>query len=216
MGKQDERTALLFDLDGTIVDTIELIMGSMEYAFSEFEGPRPSREEWLEGLGIPLRTQLAARARSVEELDWMIAKYRLYQGEHHDRMTVLYPGMADVLRELRRRGHPMGIVTSKFHAGAVKALAHVECIDFFDVIVGGDTLERAKPDPDPVLHAIAELGVPAENAVMIGDSPHDIRAGRAAGARTAAVLWGPFTREHLQPAEPDRWVERVEGLLEME
>jgi pyrophosphatase PpaX len=198
--------ALLFDLDGTLVDTIELIMQSMEFAFADFDGPRPSRELWLEGLGIPLRTQLAAHARTAEQLEWMIARYRLFQGEHHDRMTLLYPGVAEVLAALRADGHPMAIVTSKFHAGAVKALTHVACIEHFGAIIGGDSAEFAKPRPEPVLLALEKLGRAPDNAIMIGDSPHDIRAGNAAGVETAAVLWGPFTREQLVPAEPTYWL----------
>lgn len=205
-------TALLFDLDGTLVDTIELIMQSMEFAFADFDGPRPSRELWLEGLGIPLRTQLAAHARTAEQLEWMIARYRLFQGEHHDHMTLLYPGVREVLAELRAAGHPMAIVTSKFHAGAVKALTHVACIEHFDAIIGGDSAEFAKPHPEPVRLALRRLGREPDNAIMIGDSPHDIRAGNAAGVQTAAVLWGPFTRAQLRAAEPTYWLESISEL----
>jgi pyrophosphatase PpaX len=204
--------ALLFDLDGTIVDTIELIMQSMEFSFSDFDGPKPTRGEWLEGLGIPLRTQLAAHARTAEQLDWMIARYRLFQGEHHDRMTLLYPGVAEVLANLRAAGHPMAIVTSKFHAGAVKALTHVACMEHFDVIIGADSAEFAKPHPEPVRLALRRLGMDPGNALMIGDSPHDISAGNAAGVETVAVLWGAFTREQLLPANPTYWLSSIDEL----
>jgi pyrophosphatase PpaX len=208
-------TALLFDLDGTIVDTIELIMQSMEFAFSDFDGPKPSREQWLEGLGIPLRTQLAAHARTEQQLEWMIARYRIFQGEHHDRMTLLYPGVAEVLASLRSAGHSMAIVTSKFHAGAVKALTHVACMDHFDAIIGADSAEFAKPRPEPVLLALKKLGAAPENALMIGDSPHDISAGNAAGVQTAAVLWGAFSREQLFPANPTYWLSSIGELPEL-
>lgn len=205
-------TALLFDLDGTLVDTIELIMQSMEFAFADFDGRRPSREEWLLGLGIPLRTQLAAHARSAEELDWMIARYRLFQGEHHDHMTLLYPGVADVLGGLRKSGHPMAVVTSKFYAGAVKALTHVAQIEHFGAIIGGDSVEFAKPHPDPVRLALSKLGAQPERALMIGDSPHDIAAGNAAGVETVAVLWGPFSRAQLEEAKPTHWLATIADL----
>lgn len=187
-------------------------MQSMEFAFEDFDGPLPTRELWLEGLGIPLRTQLAAHAKSSEQLEWMIARYRLFQGEHHDRMTLLYPGVAEVLASLRSAGHPMAIVTSKFHAGAVKALTHVACIEHFDVVIGGDSAEFAKPRPEPVLLALKRLGRDPGNALMIGDSPHDIRAGNAAGVETAAVLWGPFSRDQLVPASPTYWLSAIEDL----
>ena len=207
--------ALLFDLDGTLVDTIELIMQSMEFAFADFDGPRPTREEWLMGLGIPLRTQLAAHARSAEQLEWMIARYRVFQGEYHDRMTLLYPGVAEVLGGLRRAGHPMAIVTSKFHAGAVKALTHVAFIEHFDAIIGGDSAEFAKPHPEPVRLALRKLHARPENAIMIGESPHDIAAGNAAGVATAAVLWGPFSREQLIPANPTYWLNSISELPDL-
>ncbi|HYV97995.1 MAG TPA: HAD-IA family hydrolase [Gemmatimonadaceae bacterium] len=198
--------AVLFDLDGTLVDTIELIMRSMEYAFAEFDGNRPTRSEWLEGLGIPLRTLIAARVRTEAELDVVIARYRLFQGEHQDAMTRPYPGVAETLVSLTANGHPMGIVTSKFHAGARRALEHTGLLGHFGSVIGADSVENAKPHPEPVHRALTELGVSASNAFMVGDSPHDIAAGNAAGVRTIAVGWGPFSRERLERARPTHWI----------
>jgi pyrophosphatase PpaX len=206
-------TAFLFDLDGTLVDTIELIMQSMEFAFQEFDGARPTRSEWLEGLGIPLQTLFAAHARTPEELDWMVARYRIFQGEHQEQMTTPYPGVVEVLAALHEAGHPMGVVTSKFYAGAHVALSHVGIRQYFGAVIGADSIENPKPHPEPVLKALEDLGATPDRALMIGDSPHDIAAGNAAGTETAAVLWGPFTREQLKPANPTRWLEHISDLL---
>lgn len=208
----EPRTALLFDLDGTLVDTIELIMRSMEYAFEDFQGPRPSRERWLLGLGITLRKQLAEWARTPEELDWLIARYRIYQGEYHDELTTPYPGVADVLASLRAQGHPMAIVTSKFHATAGKALRHVALDAHFDVVIGGDSIANPKPHPEPVLKALTDLGVSASRAMFVGDSPHDINAGNAAGVATVAALWGPFSRAQVDAAGPSYTLESIAKL----
>lgn len=204
--------AILFDLDGTLVDTIELIMQSMEFAFAEFTGRRPTREEWLRGLGIPLRKQLTEHARSSEELDVLIARYRLFQGEHHDAMTSAYPGVADVLESLGKRGHPMGLVTSKYYATAKKALVHSGIAAHISVVIGADSTPNQKPHPEPVLTAVAHLKTEPRRAVFVGDSPHDIHAGNAAGVATVAATWGPFPRAELEAARPTYWLESIEGL----
>lgn len=209
---QVTKTAILFDLDGTLIDTIELIMTSMEFAFAEFTGARPTRAEWLMGLGIPLRIQLSQHARSDEELDYLIARYRLYQGEHHDRMTSAYPGAADVLARLHAAGHPMGVVTSKFHATSRKALDLVGMLQFLPVIIGADSVENAKPHPEPVLRALGQLGASPSRAMFVGDSPHDVTAGNAAGVATVAATWGPFDRAQLEAARPTHWLDSIDDL----
>jgi pyrophosphatase PpaX len=209
------RTAILFDLDGTLVDTIELIFQSMEFAFAEFDGERPTRGAWLAGLGIPLRVQLAKHARSPAELDALIARYRLFQGEHHDRMTAAYPGVTEVLARLRGAGHPMGVVTSKYHALANRALMHVEFAKHIDIIIGADSIENPKPHAEPVLKALEHLRTPPHRAIFVGDSPHDIAAGRAAGVVTVAATWGPFSRSSLEAAGPTYVLDRIEGLVEI-
>jgi pyrophosphatase PpaX len=81
--------------------------------------------------------------------------------------------------------------------------------------VGADDVTRAKPDAEPVLAAMAALGADPATTVFVGDSPHDMAAGRAAGVRTAAVLWGPFRRDHLAPHAPDHWLDDPEALTRM-
>ena len=93
--------AILFDLDGTLVDTIDLLIQSMEFAFEHFDGRRPTRDEWVYGIGTTLRSQLQPYMRSPDELEAIVARYRVYQLEHHDRMTTPYPGVTEVLTELK-------------------------------------------------------------------------------------------------------------------
>jgi pyrophosphatase PpaX len=209
---ESQPAALLFDLDGTLVDTIDLIMESMEFAFKDFQGPKPTRDKWLLGLGITLRTQLADYARSPEEIDWLIARYRIYQGEHHDRGTVPYAGVREVLDELYAAGHPMAIVTSKYYAGAHKALVHVGFTKYFSSVVGGDSVVNPKPNPEPVFKALSELDASAGHAYFVGDSPHDINAGNAAGVKTVAATWGPFSKAQIAAARPTHWLTRFSEL----
>ena len=198
--------AILFDLDGTLIDTIELILSSARHAFEEWP-VRPTDEEWVRGIGTPLVQQLRAYAANDDELALLLARYRRYQNEHHDRLTRCYDDVPDVISALADRGHQMAVVTSKASPIAHQSLAFVGLDHFFPVVVGYDDTARHKPDPEPVLVALSRLGVSPDDAVFVGDSPHDILAGNAADVMTIAALWGPFDRETLADARPDHFIE---------
>ena len=198
--------AILFDLDGTLIDTIELIVTSARYAFEGWPGRTPTNEEWVKGIGTPLVKQLREFAANDDEVALLLERYRAYQNEHHDRLTRCYDDVPGVVAKLSNEGHPLAIVTSKASAIARRSLAHVGLDQYFDVIVGFDETTRHKPDPEPVNVALARLGVSADHAVFVGDSPHDIQAGRAAGVVTIAATWGPFSRETLASAEPNHFI----------
>lgn len=197
--------AVLFDLDGTLVDTIQLLLESVRHAFRERAaagGVVPTEADWVAGIGTPLVTQLRPYVSGDEELAGLVAGYRAYQGEHHDRMTRCYDRAVEVVASLKRRGHPTAIVTSKADEIARRTLAHVGLLGAMDVIVGADSTTRHKPHPEPVLLALERLGRTPAEAIFIGDSPHDISAGNAAGVVTVAALWGPFDRATLDAARP--------------
>jgi pyrophosphatase PpaX len=199
--------AVLLDLDGTLVDTLDLLLGASRHAFRErADGRAPTEGEWRAGIGTPLATQLAPYARDEAELAALVAGYRAYQHEHHDRLTALYPGVRDAIDLLRARGHPLGIVTSKAEAIAHRTLGHVDLAAHMAVVVGTESSARHKPDPEPLRVALAALGYAPHEAVFVGDSPHDVQAGRAAGVTTIAASWGFFTREALDAAGPDHYV----------
>ena len=201
--------AVLFDLDGTLVDSIDLLVASMEYAF-EGRSQRPPVEQWIQAIGTPLDAMLSRWADGPEDVQALRARYREYQFANHDAMTQAYPGAVEAVQALHAAGHPLAIVTSKLEAGARRSLAHVGIEQCFSAVVGIDATTRHKPDPEPVQHALARLQVPHSRAVFIGDSTHDMNAGRAAGVVTAAALWGPYPRAVLEPTQPRHWLTRME------
>jgi pyrophosphatase PpaX len=190
--------AVLFDLDGTLVDTVPFILACVRHTF-EFELRRPSAAEWIAGIGTPLRTQLAQLAFSPDRVEPLFQRYRAFWLVHHDAETRLFSGAGETVRLLRGAGHPIGVVTAKMEAGAERTLRHVGLREQVDLIVAADTVARCKPDPMPVRHALDRLGRAPDEAVMIGDSPHDLAAGRGAGTVTIGVCWGAATRGVLAP-----------------
>ena len=197
--------AVLFDLDGTLIDSIELILSAARHAFQEWR-VRPTDEEWVRGIGTPLVQQLRAYADNDDEVATLLERYRRYQHEHHDRLTRCYDDVPEVIANLAERGHQLAVVTSKASPIAHQSLGFVGLDQFFPVLVGYDDTARHKPDPEPVRVALSRLGVSADRAVFVGDSPHDVLAGNAADVMTVAALWGPFDRETLADARPDHFI----------
>ena len=206
------RPAVLFDLDGTLIDSIELILGSARHAFTGFAGRSPSDEEWRAGIGRPLQAVLREYASDDAEAERLLQRYRAYQLEHHDRLVRPYEGIVDVVRDLAEAGHPMALVTSKADWLAERALVHVGLDRLIPTVVGCDTCTNHKPHPEPVERALALLGAPADGALFVGDSPHDVESGRAAGVGTVGVAWGAFSRAELERAGADVVIDRVEEL----
>ena len=207
--------ALLFDLDGTLIDSIGLLLECMEAAFAD-RTRRPTRAEWIAGIGTPLRAQLAEWCDGDAHVEQMVGRYRDYQDQHLERLTTAYPAVVDTVQSLRSVGHRTAIVTSKGRIMTGRSLQHVGLADAFDAVVTFEETTRHKPLPDPVHLALERLGATADRALFIGDSPHDMHAGRAAGVTTVAALWGPFSREELAVATPDHFLDtfsQLPGLL---
>lgn len=204
---------VLFDLDGTLIDSMELIRRSYDHTLRVHLGRAMEQREWLSGLGRPLRWQFAQLAEDEREVDAMIATYRAWNLAHHDELVRGFPGVLDAVRELHERGATLGIVTSKLHASARRGLELCGLSPFFDVLIGVDDVTEHKPHPAPVLAALAKLERDPHTAVMVGDSPHDLASGRAAGTKTAAVAWGPFEHAELRATEPDHWISAPRELV---
>jgi pyrophosphatase PpaX len=204
----------LFDLDGTLIDSVRLILDSYHHTLAAHGLPPRSDDEWLRGVGTPLTAQFA-EWRDSGLLDALVATYREYNLAHHDRMVTVYPGVVAAVTAIRRTGRATGLVTSKNRSGALRGLTLAKLERLMDVLVCADEVTNPKPHPEPVQKALALLGADAGQSVYVGDSIHDMMSGRAAGVRTAAALWGPFGREHLEGATPDSWLERPEDLLRL-
>jgi len=200
---------LLFDLDGTLLDSIEFILASARFCFQKLGRVAPSDEEWAAGIGIPLFTMLGRYARDPEDLATLIAAYREYQVANHDRLTRCYDGVVDAVRAYAAAGHELAIVTSKSEALAMRGLVRVGIARYIDTIVGCDASSRHKPDPEPVRIALDRLGTRPEDAVFIGDSVHDVRAGNAAGVATVAALWGAGSRTELEAGKPTHFASTI-------
>ncbi len=207
-----EIRTVLFDLDGTLIDSIELILASYHHTLAEHGYPPVSDAEWLRGVGTPLRTQLGQWARTPEQLELLVVTYRNYNLANHDRMVRPYPGVPEMVRAIRARGLRIGIVTSKNREGTRRGLRLVGLEDTIEVLVCADDVTRAKPDPEPVTRAVELLEAHPANTIFVGDSIHDLHSGRGAGVLTGAVLWGPFARHELEPAAPNYWLETPEDL----
>jgi pyrophosphatase PpaX len=203
--------AVLFDLDGTLIDSIALLLASMKHTF-EGRPRKPSDSEWIEGLGTPLPKQLTPYVESDEDRERLVNRYRTFQHENHDRLMAAYTGVIDTLALLYQRGHPMGVVTSKGNTMMERGLKFIGADDYIEVAIGYDSVHIHKPDPYPVRAALEKLGYESNEAVFVGDSPHDINSGNEAGVITIAALWGPFRRDQLEPHRPTYFLDDITAL----
>ncbi len=203
---------VLFDLDGTLIDSIPLILSSMKAAFDGHPRPPPVAE-WVALIGTPLDAMIRRWAVDEADVERLKERYKVHQWAHHDAMVRAFPGIPELLDTLSARGVRMAVVTSKLEPSARRALDCLGRARHCELVVGLEATGRHKPDPAPVRHAIERLGARPEEAAFVGDSPHDMLAGNAAGVATVATLWGPFSREELAVARPTAWAERVEDLL---
>lgn len=197
---------VLFDLDGTLIDSIELILASYRHTMRAHGFGEVPDAEWMRGVGTPLRVQLSRWAESPEAMDALVATYREYNLSNHDRMVTAFPGVREIVTGIRARGLRTGVVTSKNREGTLRGLTLAGLAEAIEILVCADDVEHPKPHPEPVERAVAALGADPRATIFVGDSIHDLVSGRAAGVLTGAVLWGPFTREQLAPAEPDYWL----------
>ncbi|HZE07545.1 MAG TPA: HAD-IA family hydrolase [Gemmatimonadaceae bacterium] len=203
--------AVLFDLDGTLIDSIALLLASMRHTF-QGRPRQPTDAEWIEGLGTPLPKQLTPYVESDEDRERLVNRYRVFQHENHDRLMAAYAGVIDTLALLYQRGHPMGVVTSKGNTMMERGLKFIGADDYIEVAIGYDSVHIHKPDPYPVRAALEKLGYESNEAVFVGDSPHDIRSGNEAGVITVAALWGPFRRDQLEPYQPTYFLDNIKQL----
>jgi len=205
--------AVVFDLDGTVVDSVELIIVSFQHAIREVLGREISREDAVAWVGRPLKEQM--ELFSPEHADDLVEVYREFNHREHDRMLKPYEGIQQLLECLRRADVKMGLVTSKSRFTAQMAFDRTGIEGYFDATVCADEAAGNKPSPAPILACLAQLGVEPPVAAYVGDSPSDIQAALAAGVAAIAVTWGVFPADRLEAEKPDILVHTISELAEV-
>jgi pyrophosphatase PpaX len=206
---------VLFDLDGTLIDSGPIILASMQHAVRTVLGREIPRDELgltIGGQGIVAQMQAIDAART----DALLEAYKEHNDGLHETLDA-FEDLLELLPRLRAEGRKLGIVTAKRHRTVELALDRFPALrDEFETVVGFEDTERHKPDPDPVLLAVERLGGDPSRAAYVGDSPFDIRAARAAGAFAVAVAWGGIhPGERLLAESPDAFVETPGELLDV-
>ena len=194
--------AVLFDLDGTLVDTNSIIIESMRDTLAHFTGRAWERRELMPHWGMRLRDQLRALCPELD-LDAAVSYYRIRYAVYHERWLAEIPGTRPMLEALLAHGIHLGVVTSKKRVNAVQTLRDVGFLDFLAILVTEEDTTRHKPAPEPLLYALERLRLDPVDTVYVGDNPDDIHAARAAKMRCVAVAWSLRTREELSAAQPD-------------
>lgn len=208
--------AVIFDFDGTLADTIPLIVASFNAACSVPLGRKLSHEEVIARFGIPdaamLRREL--HSESEETVTKAIENYfRCYEQQHS--MVEIFPGISELLEALQERKIPLAVMTGKGRLAAEISLRQLGWEQVFGSIITGDDVQEQKPHPEGVLRAASELNIAPQQCIFVGDSPADIGAGKAAGMTTIAALWHNFYEDELHTAAPDYWATSTQELSQI-
>jgi pyrophosphatase PpaX len=207
--------AALFDFDGTLVDTTDLIYQSMRHATGEVLGREISRDDLMANVGQPLPRQM--ELLSAEHAEALLDSYRLHNEENHDALIKEFPGVEESLARLKAAGVRVGVVTSKRRFSVDMALKNFPGLgDVVDQWVTMEDTTEHKPRPEPLLKGLELLGnVPREQAAYVGDSPFDVAAAKAAGVESVAVSWGAFSEDALRAAEPDHLAPDLDAAVDV-
>ncbi len=205
--------ALLFDFDGTLLNTNELIIQTFMHVLNERFPGQFSPKDCLKFIGPSLKQTFNDIAPGEEEA--LIAKYRAWNLEHHDELVSQYPDVVSTLEQLKAQGIRLAIVSTKRNDTIDRGLSILGATHLFDVRIGTDDVHNVKPDPEPVLLALERLGINKDDAIMIGDNSHDIEAGHRAGVRAAGVAWAIKGEAYLQQFQPEYILHHMTDLLDI-
>jgi pyrophosphatase PpaX len=206
-------TTVLFDLDGTLINTNDLIISSFLHTLNHYYPNQYKEIDVLPFMGPPLEESFGGL--NPEKVDEMCAHYRAYNHEHHDELVTEFEGVYETVETLYKQGYKLAIVSTKVRDVVLKGLDLMKLRPFFEVVITLDEVENAKPHPEPIEKALKELGASPQETIMVGDNHHDILAGKNAGVLSAGVAWSAKGRDHLAQYEPDVMLETMPDLLEV-
>jgi pyrophosphatase PpaX len=204
-------TTILFDLDGTLIDTNDLIIASFLHTLEKYYPGKYTREDVLPFIGPSLKETFGGL--DPERAEEMTRVYRTYNLANHDLLVKEFDGVLETMQSLKENGFKIAIVSTKIYATVLQGLKVTKLDSFFDVIVALDHVTKEKPDPEPIYLALEQLGSTPEETIMVGDNYHDILAGKNAGTKTAGVAWSAKGRDYIAKYEPDYLLENMKDLL---
>ncbi|TGA97381.1 pyrophosphatase PpaX [Sporolactobacillus shoreae] len=204
---------VLFDLDGTLINTNNLILASFQYTLDRYFPGKYTKKDLIPFIGEPL--ELSFDHVDPAQRDEMIEVYRAHNSKFHDRLVTEFPHVHETLEKLSSEGCKMGVVSTKKRDMVNRGLEFTHIAGYFDTVVTSDDVARLKPDPEPVEKAMVQLAAQPESTLMVGDSPSDILAGSGAHVRTAAVGWSMKGRSVLEKLHPDYLIDSMNDLLKL-
>lgn len=211
---------ILFDLDGTLVDSVPDLAQAVDRMLQAIDLPVAGIEavrDWVgNGAAMLVRRALAGAMRPQEDDSRFEQAYQLflqYYAEATADRSELYSGVEQTLQDLNASGVRMGVVTNKPIQFTDSMLSGFALAEYFDVVLGGDSLPQKKPSPEPLLHAMQLCGVSPEQTLMVGDSKTDVAAARAAGCPVVCVPYGYNHGEKIEEAKPDLVIECLTELV---
>ena len=207
--------AILFDNDGTLVNTEKVVLEAFHYATFEVLGTTPPDEEMLSMVGMSIDAQMTRFTDDPAKQKELAHLYRAKTEEVHDKLAVLYPDVPQTLAELKSRGFKMMVVTSKAHEVAMHGLKHFGIDQYFEGVIAGEDSKKHKPDPEPLLIAAKRLGLPVDECVYVGDSPFDMEAAMKASMTRVEALWGFFDKSDVEQFKPTYYCEKFSDLIEV-
>jgi pyrophosphatase PpaX len=204
---------ILFDLDGTLIDTNELIISSFLHTLGKYYPDKYRREDVLPFMGPSLDETFGSI--DPDRVEEMIHEYRTYNNANHDLLVKEFIGVNQTIEILKDKGFKLAIVSTKILDTINKGLKLTKLDPYFDTIVSLDHVSKAKPDPESIFKALDQLGSSKEQAIMVGDNYHDILAGKNAGTKTAGVAWTAKGRDYLAQFKPDYMLDEMTDLLKI-
>lgn len=207
---------VLFDFDGTVMNTNNVIIQSWQHTFRTLEGKERPVDDIVETFGEPLITTMGRFFPEVPPQE-AVDIYRSYHYERFEDLIDIFPGIIDILSQLKGKEYKTALVTSRLRGTTDRGMKKYDLDKYFDAVITMEDCTKHKPDPEPINIALAKLGSSPERAVMLGDTMYDIKCARNAGVESILVSWAmAVTEEDLQgPHAPDHIIEKAEDLWDI-
>lgn len=207
---------VLFDFDGTVMNTNDVIINSWQHTFRTLKDREEDVDKIIRTFGEPLELTMQNLFPEVP-LKKALETYRSYHYDNFGELIHVFPGMKELIAELKGRGYKLGLVTSRLKATTLQGLEKYELLPYFDTVVTADDTDKHKPDPEPVYIALKKLQSAPENSIMLGDTMFDILCAKNAGVTSVLVGWAVAVTEKDKtgPNKPDYIIEKAEDLLKI-